>query len=317
MQRLDFISNRVFSKKFKKRFKSFESKNFNFNASFFNRQSFKKVSGIATPNYLIKKSVKKNKFLKFSSLNMLSNKKEQKKKFLHLPIENRVPNKSIFYFNSTFDIARLVLKNKFLSNKQSYFTKQKGSSMLFQTFGVATQTKKNFSNNDSSFIIKRPLLNLSIQKITFKKLGYIFSIKRNLKLKNSFKKADKIFSFFPFMQKEIFSMNNFCLNDPGKNSQSLSLGNPLQWSPFPKIGFRWFPFESYTNTSGVFICGSDIQPYKKDSATNLLVAKPFLFEGRFSSLPQNYLNQTKEVLNEKIKEFKNFYFFENKRCIFI
>nr|AWI68687.1 RNA polymerase beta subunit [Pseudopediastrum boryanum] len=152
----------------------------------------------------------------------------------------------------------------------------------------AEKKAKNINSRKlNGFYKRKPILTLPVNKISFKKFGYIFSINnalRSASLKRSASesyasrvgalsrsegakaepreeasslkykiKSDLILSYFPLTNSYNAPISSSTINDPGKNFQKLSLGNTLNFSPFSNIAFRWFPSDSQTISNGIYI----------------------------------------------------------------
>ncbi len=154
---------------------------------------------------------------------------------------------------------QVIFKNKFLSGN---FSKQNSSSFL------------KVSNLPNSKLLKTPLLFVSLNKILFQSMGYIFEISdskpsvpfvwkeqneffRKTLVRNSRKKYQnqtenyKIFSFFPLNQTNFSVLSKNALKKPYLK-KSISPYNNENIKPNPSTIFHWFP-EKQKTESGIFM----------------------------------------------------------------
>nr|YP_009492222.1 RNA polymerase beta subunit [Pseudopediastrum sp. CL0201VA]AWI68852.1 RNA polymerase beta subunit [Pseudopediastrum sp. CL0201VA] len=192
--------------------------------------------------------------------------------------------------------------------EEPYRSEDKQATAPIQNFNMKNNHQRKAKNINSpklnDFYKRKPILTLPVNKISFKKFGYIFSInkkqnKNNKSYTNCLKskiKSDLILSYFPLTNSyntPIYSSN---MNNPGKNFQKLSLGNTLNLSRFPNIAFRWFPSDSQTISNGIYIWSRNFlineRTIEKDIKT---------YNKVYRENPDFYIN--------------NFYFVQKKRWI--
>nr|YP_009491945.1 RNA polymerase beta subunit [Pediastrum angulosum]AWI68097.1 RNA polymerase beta subunit [Pediastrum angulosum] len=157
---------------------------------------------------------------------------------------------------------------------------------------------KNINNRIiNGFYKRKPILTFPVNKISFKKFGYIFSINKsnNYNLKSKIK-SDFILSYFPLTNSYNTPISSSNINDPGKNFQKLSLGNTLNFSPFSNIAFRWFPLDSQTISNGIYIW-----------------SRNFLINER--TIEKNIKTYNKVYKENPDFYISNYYFFQKKRWI--
>nr|AXC47298.1 RNA polymerase beta subunit [Pediastrum duplex]QFS20043.1 RNA polymerase beta subunit [Pediastrum duplex] len=160
------------------------------------------------------------------------------------------------------------------------------------------ENSKNINNRIiNSFYKRKPILTLPINKISFKKFGYIFSINQSYpySLKSKIK-SDFILSYFPLTNSYNTPISSSNINDPGKNFQKLSLGNTLNFSPFSNIAFRWFPLDSQTISNGIYIWSRNFLINERTMEKNIKTYNKIYKEN-----PDFYIS--------------NYYFFQKKRWI--
>nr|AWI68292.1 RNA polymerase beta subunit [Pediastrum duplex] len=157
---------------------------------------------------------------------------------------------------------------------------------------------KNINNRIiNGFYKRKPILTLPVNKISFKKFGYIFSINKSYpySLKSKIK-SDFILSYFPLTNSYNTPISSSTINDPGKNFQKLSLGNTVNLSPFSNIAFRWFPLDSQTISNGIYIWSRNFLINERTIEKNIKIYNKIYKEN-----PDFYIS--------------NYYFFQKKRWI--
>lgn len=282
------LQNRIFSKipEFKNSLYHFKNDLKNRPLQYENGKKFK----LYNFEKMMEKSSFKENFINFKKIDLIHFKSVNgKTSFVKKKIKKDLTTKEKFSF-------------KFLLNHKK-IQKNFDLSLIKQDLN----SKKNLS--EQNFYKQKVLLNLPVNKIYFKKLGYFFSINRNLKKEinskskilnnsNSHKNetSDLILSFFPLTNFYNTPINSSIQNDFGKNYQKLSSGNTLHLSPFSNIGFRWFPFESKTILNGIFIWSENFMGTKKRSEKEIK-------------------NNERYMENPDIS-IKNYSFFQKKRWIF-
>nr|AWI68204.1 RNA polymerase beta subunit [Pediastrum angulosum] len=264
--------------------------------------------------------------LKNSIPNFLKKKTIKKRIFSTIPeIENSLYDIYNFKKVKKTDIKNYsVLSQSFISKlnekKQNLFD-IKGHSAILSSVQLAESPKRSFDsvrkalirfgraeakepkakniNNRiiNGFYKRKPILTFPVNKISFKKFGYIFSINKsnNYNLKSKIK-ADFILSYFPLTNSYNTPISSSNINDPGKNFQKLSLGNTLNFSPFSNIAFRWFPLDSQTISNGIYIW-----------------SRNFLINER--TIEKNIKTYNKVYKENPDFYISNYYFFQKKRWI--
>nr|YP_009364138.1 RNA polymerase beta subunit [Hydrodictyon reticulatum]AQU64497.1 RNA polymerase beta subunit [Hydrodictyon reticulatum] len=159
---------------------------------------------------------------------------------------------------------------------------------------------KNINNRIiNGFYKRKPILTLPVNKISFKKFGYIFSINQSYtySLKSKIK-SDLILSYFPLTNSYNTPISSSNINDPGKNFQKLSLGNTLNFSPFSNIAFRWFPLNCQTISNGIYIWSRNFLINERTIEKNIKI-----YNKVYKENPDFYIS--------------NYYFFQKKRWIYL
>nr|YP_009492134.1 RNA polymerase beta subunit [Pseudopediastrum integrum]AWI68770.1 RNA polymerase beta subunit [Pseudopediastrum integrum] len=213
---------------------------------------------------------------KMSLLHSMSERSEEEKFFIAKSKEknkiqkkrinlqkNSLATRSLFGFNSFASQEQKAQQIKGSLDLRIFDSKKKRSEKKAtctswnecKAFAQTKEAKNRNSKKLNRFYKRKPILTLPVNKISFKKFGYIFSI-NNKNYTNSIKskiKSDLILSYFPLTNSYNTPISSSTINDPGKNFQKLSLGNTLNFSPFLDIAFRWFPSNSQTISNGIYI----------------------------------------------------------------
>jgi hypothetical protein len=232
---------------------------------------------------------------------------------------NNLKNKKKIFdtFHARNDVSSLSAakrsrkKTKFFKDNKivnfSYFKfNKKNMKSIF--ISSSSNNSNNINHIKASYSMKKSLLTLPIKNIFFQKLGYIFSIKRkissNLPIYQD--KFDFILSFFSLTQ-ENMTIYSYNTNDPGKHKGKVSFGNTLMFSPFPKIAFRWFPFEYKTFENGIFVWSKNFLSYS--------IKSKILSKNKISELDL----KTKDFMNRQNPDLhiKNYYFIQKKRWVYV
>nr|AWI68396.1 RNA polymerase beta subunit [Pediastrum duplex] len=245
------------------------------------------------PNFLKKKTIKKRIFSTIpeieNSLYDIYNFKKVKK--------TDIKNYSVL--SQSFISKLNEKKQNFFDIKGHSYYKIPSSVLSPPVRGALAEPKaKNINNRIiNGFYKRKPILTFPVNKISFKKFGYIFSINKsnNYNLKSKIK-SDFILSYFPLTNSYNTPISSSNINDPGKNFQKLSLGNTLNFSPFSNIAFRWFPLDSQTISNGIYIW-----------------SRNFLINER--TIEKNIKTYNKVYKENPDFYISNYYFFQKKRWI--